>query len=65
MRLEPQLDSPDLGDRMRAAMCHAFAAGHRRVAIVGTDIPDLRAALVLQALAALDTHQVGWARRAC
>ncbi|PRW33997.1 glycosyl transferase [Chlorella sorokiniana] len=38
-------------------MQHAFAAGHRRVAIVGTDVPDLTAHIVLQALRALDGHQ--------
>ena len=57
--LVPQLQDPDLGARLHDAMAHAFAAGHRRVAVVGTDVPDLTAALVARALATLDTHQAG------
>ena len=56
--LLPQLQHPDLGARMAHALQHAFAAGHRRAAIVGTDIPDLTAGIVLRALQALDSHQV-------
>lgn len=56
--LRPQLQHPDLGMRMEHALRHAFAAGHRRVAIVGTDVPDLTAGIVLQALQELDSHQV-------
>lgn len=57
MRLVPQLQEPDLGARMGHAMQHAFALGHQRVAIVGTDVPDLTAGIVRRALLALDTHQ--------
>lgn len=57
--LQPQLQHADLGARMAHALRHALAAGHRRVAIVGTDVPDLTAEVVLQALQTLDTHQVG------
>ena len=39
----PQVQSPDLGDRLAAGMATAFASGHRRVAVVGTDVPDLSA----------------------
>ena len=56
--LRPQLQHPDLGARMANALQHAFAAGHRRAVIVGTDIPDLTAGIVLRALRALDSHQV-------
>jgi hypothetical protein len=55
--LVPQLQDPDLGARLHHAMAHAFAAGHQRVAVVGTDVPDLNASLVARALAALDNHQ--------
>ena len=55
--LVPQLQDPDLGARLHHAMAHAFAAGHLRVAVVGTDVPDLTASLVARALATLDTHQ--------
>lgn len=57
MRLVPQLQEPDLGARMGHAMQHAFAQGHRRVAIVGTDVPDLAASTVGRALQELDAHQ--------
>ncbi|KAL4435253.1 hypothetical protein ABPG77_001935 [Micractinium sp. CCAP 211/92] len=57
MRLVPQLQEPDLGARMGHAMQHAFAQGHRRVAIVGTDVPDLAASTVGRALQELDSHQ--------
>lgn len=58
LALVPQLGEPDLGARMRHAFQHVLAAGHRRAAIVGTDIPDVGAGLVERALAALDSHQV-------
>ncbi|MDB4951066.1 MAG: hypothetical protein JWM27_3715 [Gemmatimonadetes bacterium] len=33
----------DLGDRLRAAFEHAFAAGAGRVVVIGSDLPDLTA----------------------
>lgn len=48
----------DLGARMRAAFEAAFAAGHRRVVILGSDLPGLTAALVREAFAGLDAHPV-------
>ncbi|KAL4436628.1 hypothetical protein ABPG75_003767 [Micractinium tetrahymenae] len=57
LTLVPQLQAPDLGARMEHAMRHAFARGHQRVAILGTDVPDLAAGIVARALQALDTHQ--------
>ena len=57
LTLVPQLQTPDLGARMAHAMRNAFAAGHRRVAIAGTDVPDLDARVAAHALASLETHQ--------
>lgn len=59
LALVPQLAHPDLGARMRHAFRHVLAAGHRRAAIVGTDIPDISGGLVERALRALGGHQVG------
>ena len=54
---EPQVDG-DLGARMRAAVERALAAGAPRVVVVGTDCPDVDAAVVGEALAALDAADV-------
>ena len=51
----PQGDG-DLGARMRAAFEAAFAAGHGRVVIVGSDLPDLTADMLRRALRLLDAH---------
>ncbi len=56
-RLLPQL-GPDLGARMVAAFAAAFAGGASRAAIVGTDVPGVDRARVLEAFAALDSHDV-------
>jgi rSAM/selenodomain-associated transferase 1 len=48
----------ELGSRMLAAFEAAFAAGARRVAIIGTDCPGLRASHLVQAFALLETHDV-------
>lgn len=48
----PQHDG-DLGARMRAAVEHAVAEGADRVVVIGTDCPDVDAATVAEALAAL------------
>lgn len=53
--LEPQARG-DLGERMAAAFEAAFAAGARRVAVVGTDVPWLDGTVVVQALEELATH---------
>jgi glycosyltransferase A (GT-A) superfamily protein (DUF2064 family) len=52
-RLLPQLQAPDLGDRMRAALADALAAGHRAALLVGSDVPGLDAATLRLAAAAL------------
>ena len=48
----------DLGARMITAFAAAFTAGARRVAIIGTDCPGLRAGHLTEAFAALDTADV-------
>jgi rSAM/selenodomain-associated transferase 1 len=55
--LRPQ-DGADLGARMAHAFAEAFAAGARRVAIVGTDVPGCGREHVAEALAALDAHDL-------
>jgi rSAM/selenodomain-associated transferase 1 len=54
----------DLGGRMRTAFAEAFAAGHGRVVIIGSDLPGLSADALRRAFAALDAHRavVGPAR---
>lgn len=44
----------DLGARMRAAMEDALAAGARRVSVVGSDLPEIRAAAVQCAFTRLE-----------
>ena len=51
----PQADA-DLGGRMRAAFEAAFAAGHRRVVIIGSDLPGLTADLLREAFRLLESH---------
>ena len=46
----------DLGTRMDTAFRAAFADGAERVVIVGSDLPDLSAALLRRAFEALDQH---------
>jgi rSAM/selenodomain-associated transferase 1 len=53
----PQCDG-DLGTRMAAAFGEAFGRGARRAAIVGTDVPELSAARIREALAALQDHEL-------
>lgn len=57
MRLVPQLQEPNLGARMQHALQYALNCGHQRVAIVGTDVPDLSSTVVASALHCLDTYQ--------
>lgn len=54
----PQSADPDLGERMRAAFDAAFAAGFRRVVIIGSDLPELSADVLHHAFASLDAHDV-------
>ncbi|HEU0299435.1 MAG TPA: TIGR04282 family arsenosugar biosynthesis glycosyltransferase [Longimicrobium sp.] len=52
----PQAESDDLGMRMRDAFVRAFEDGVQRVVIVGSDLPELTAALLRRAFDALDAH---------
>jgi rSAM/selenodomain-associated transferase 1 len=53
----PQEDA-DLGTRMRLAFAAAFAAGHRRVVIIGSDLPDLTTDVLWEAFRLLESHAV-------
>jgi hypothetical protein len=48
----------DLGARMAAAFDEAFRRGARRAAIIGTDAPSVSRELVLEALGALNDHDL-------
>jgi rSAM/selenodomain-associated transferase 1 len=48
----------DLGARMSSAFAEAFARGAERVALVGSDVPWVTRELVVEALEALDTHDL-------
>jgi rSAM/selenodomain-associated transferase 1 len=48
----------DLGERMARAFADAFARGARRAAVIGTDVPGIARADVLDALESLDDHDV-------
>jgi rSAM/selenodomain-associated transferase 1 len=48
----------DLGQRMSSAFAAAFAAGARRVALIGTDVPACGRDQVTEALASLEAHDV-------
>jgi len=56
-RLLPQ-EGDDLGTRMSGAMQRAFALGHRRVILTGTDLPTLTRSHLTQAVDHLNTHDV-------
>lgn len=53
----PQADG-GLGERMEAAFDQAFRAGHAPVVIIGSDLPELSAALICEALELLRHHPV-------
>ena len=48
----------DLGERMATAFLDAFAGGHRRVILMGSDFPDLPRSFIEESLDALNTHDV-------
>jgi rSAM/selenodomain-associated transferase 1 len=54
--LLPQADG-DLGERMRDAFAQAFADGHGRVVIIGSDLPEMRADLLRRAISLLDERE--------
>jgi rSAM/selenodomain-associated transferase 1 len=51
-------EGADLGERMSRAFASAFAAGARRVAIIGTDVPAAGREHTMEALRSLDDHDV-------
>jgi rSAM/selenodomain-associated transferase 1 len=51
-------EGADLGARMASAFADAFAAGARRAAIVGTDVPACGREHVTEAFRALDDHDL-------
>lgn len=55
VRYLPQ-SAGDLGARMEAAFRDAFEDGADRVVIIGSDLPDLSAALLRRAFDALESH---------
>jgi len=48
----------DLGERMLHALKEAFAAGHRRVVLAGTDCPELGTTVLADAFDALPGHDL-------
>ncbi len=46
----------DLGERIEAAFLEAFAAGFRKVLLIGSDSPDITNGLLDEALGSLDRH---------
>ena len=46
----------DLGERMAGAFLDAFAGGHRRVILIGSDFPDIPESFFKESLDALKTH---------
>lgn len=55
--LEAQPDA-SFGERLASAMAGAFSRGYARVAVVGSDIPQIRPAVIIAALDALTTADV-------
>lgn len=55
-RYLPQPDEEDLGFRLAFAFEAAFRSGADKVVVVGTDVPELTAALVRQAFDLLEGH---------
>lgn len=53
-----QQHGEDLGKRMHHAFAQAFAAGHHKVLIVGSDLYDLRASHITEAFNALENNDV-------
>lgn len=46
----------DLGERMERAFEQVFQEGYERALLIGSDIPELSKAVMLEAMAALDTN---------
>lgn len=54
LKMVPQLEGGDLGDRMHAAFQRCFGEGAEKVVIVGTDCPGLSGRIMLRAFDELD-----------
>ena len=48
----------DLGRRMRESFAHTFAGGAKKAVLIGSDIPEISAVLLVEAFATLDTAKV-------
>lgn len=48
----------DLGERMKNAFVAAFQKGYHKVAIIGTDCPDLNAPVIMNAYVYLEDHDI-------
>lgn len=48
----------DLGERMRNAFAGVFVEGYEKAAIIGTDCMELNSAIIIDAFACLDKHEV-------
>jgi len=57
LRYRPQI-SGDLGQRLRAALAETLAAGPQPVVIIGSDCPDLSAAILAAAFQQLADHDL-------
>lgn len=53
-----QQEGPGLGERMEHALTEAFAAGHDRAVIIGSDCPGITTEYLIEAFAALKDHDV-------
>eukprot|EP00850_Spirogloea_muscicola_P016016 SM000127S26632 [mRNA] locus=s127:184091:185264:- [translate_table: standard] len=58
LQLRPQVDAPDLGVRMLAALQEVFQGGASSAIVIGTDVPDLDEHIMMSAFSALEVHQV-------
>jgi len=59
-RVRPQRGN-DIGERMAAVFADCFAEGIEQVILAGSDLPELGAGIIRQALAALTTHDAALA----
>jgi len=53
----PQQGS-DLGERMSNAFLHAFADGHAKALLIGSDCPDISRTIINRGFMQLDTHDI-------
>ena len=58
--LMPQLQVPDLGDRLEAAFQYIFKKGYSKAFVIGTDIPSLDSVIMQKSLESLDAFDAVW-----